>query len=413
MAKRVRKAAKRAPPRRTRAIPATKLSKLKASKPKTSKLKSRTPKPSKPKSGNSRSRMARLQSELRAAQDRQAASAEILRVIHQSPTDVQPVFEAIVQAAVRLLSCDFAHFLRCHNASFSLVAVAGPQGLLQAIESAAPIPIDPAANFPSRAIVDRKDLYLPDWSAIDLPASERRMQEIRGINSSLFLPLLREEECVGLLALGSKRANNFGESEIALAESFRDQALIAIENVRLFNETKEALAHQTATSEVLRAIGSSMADTQPVFDSILDSVERLFDIRQCSVILAPGDGMLHLVARRGIGTEAVVRLFPAPVAQSRARDVIGTGRQTYVSSAANAAESPLSRRVAEAMGDHSLVMTPMVWEGRSIGMISVARAPNTVFSDKELTLLRTFADQAVIAIQNARLFNETREALER
>ena len=134
MAKRVRKAAKRAPPRRTRAIPATKLSKLKASKPKTSKLKSRTPKPSKPKSGNSRSRMARLQSELRAAQDRQAASAEILRVIHQSPTDVQPVFEAIVQAAVRLLSCDFAHFLRCHNASFSLVAVAGPQGLLQAIE---------------------------------------------------------------------------------------------------------------------------------------------------------------------------------------------------------------------------------------------------------------------------------------
>ena len=218
MAKRVRKAAKRAPPRRTRAIPATKLSNLKASKPKTSKLKSRAPKPSKPKSGNSRSRMARLQSELRAAQDRQAASAEILRVIHQSPTDVQPVFEAIVQAAVRLLSCDFAHFLRCHNASFSLVAVAGPQGLLEAIKSAAPIPIDPAANFPSRAIVDRKDLYLPDWSAIDLPASERRMQEIRGINSSLFLPLLREEECVGLLALGSKRANNFGESEIALAE---------------------------------------------------------------------------------------------------------------------------------------------------------------------------------------------------
>ena len=160
MAKRVRKAAKRAPPRRTRAIPTTKLSKLQGCRSPTAKLKSRTPKASKSKSAKSKSRDgAAAEVSYRAAQDRQAASAEILRVIHQSPTDVQPVFEAIVQAAVRLLSCDFAHFLRCATMrAFRWSLSPGRRDCLRLIKSAAPIPIDPAANFPSRAIVDRKDL---------------------------------------------------------------------------------------------------------------------------------------------------------------------------------------------------------------------------------------------------------------
>ena len=110
------------------------------------------------------------------------------------------------------------------------------------------------ANFPSRAIVEKKVIHFPDWSLIDLPDHERRVQAELGVRSSLFLPLLRGDECIGVLALVSSLANNFGAREIAQAEAFRDQALIAIENARLFNETQEALERQTATSEILRVI---------------------------------------------------------------------------------------------------------------------------------------------------------------
>jgi len=184
---------------------------------------------------------ARLFNETKEALERQTATSEILRVISQSPTDVQPVFDAIVQTAVRLIRCDIAFVLRCDGATFSPAAAAGPDGPLPDL-GPSHLPIDPGANFPSRAIVGKKNVHLPDWSLIDLPEHERQIQALIGVNSALFLPLLREAECIGVLALAGKQANIFGESEIALAESFRDQALIAIENVRLFNETREALA---------------------------------------------------------------------------------------------------------------------------------------------------------------------------
>ena len=175
-----------------------------------------------------------LRDELSIARERQSASGEILRVISKSPTDMQPVFDAIVLASVRLLGCDRAFFLRCDGTTYSRVAMATPEGLLAAPGNE---PIDPNANFPSRAIVEKKTLHLPDWSLVDLPEHERFIHESFGVNSALYLPLLREAECIGLLVLAGKQAGMFGESEIALAESFRDQALIAIENVRLFNET--------------------------------------------------------------------------------------------------------------------------------------------------------------------------------
>src|SRR5207244_6578486 len=114
-------------------------------------------------------------------------------------------------------------------------------------------------------------------SLIDLPEHERHIHETVGVNSALYLPLLREGECIGLLTLGGNQANVFGESEIALAESFRDQALIAIENARLFNETQEALEQQTATADILKVIASSPSDVQPVFDAVAERSKRLVE----------------------------------------------------------------------------------------------------------------------------------------
>jgi two-component system, NtrC family, sensor kinase len=221
----------------------------------------------------------RLFNETKEALERQTATSDILCVISQSPTDVQPVFDAIVLTAARLFRCDRSVLIRCDTSSFWQVAIARQKGLLRIVD-AGKDPIDPASNFPSRAIVEKKTLHLPDWSLIDVPEYERRIQERYGINSALYLPLVREGECIGLLALAGRRAGMFGESEIVLAESFRDQALIAIENTRLFNETKEALERQTATADILKVIASSPSDVQPVFEAIVGSAKRLLGGRR-------------------------------------------------------------------------------------------------------------------------------------
>ncbi len=227
----------------------------------------------------------RLFNETKEALARQTATSDILRVISQSPTDVQPVFDAIVLAAVRLIRCDIAFFLRCDATTYTAVARATPEGLQASIRP--PEPIDPGANFPSRAIVAKETLHLPDWSLVELPEYERRIHEVFGVKSSLYLPLQHRGECIGLLALAGKRANIFGESEIALAESFRDQAVIAIENTQLFKEVKartedlsESLQQQTATADVLKVISRSAFDLPTVLQTLVESAARTLRRRQ-------------------------------------------------------------------------------------------------------------------------------------
>src|SRR5229473_8699590 len=357
---------------------------------------------------------ARLFNETQEALARQTATAEILRVISQSPTDVRPVFDAIVLTAVRLIGCDLGFVLRCDGTTYSPAAAATPERPMADL-GPANLPIDPSINFPSRAIVDKKMLHLPDWSVIDLPEHERNIRNMFGVNSALYLPLLRGEECIGLLALAGKQANIFGESEIALAESFRDQALIAIENTRLFNETKEALEQQKASADILSVISNSVADTQPVFDEILRSVGHLFGGEQRVIFLAGEDGLLHIGAIHGPGAELARAQFPAPLEGTASEVAIRERRLVSSADIFNDPDIPLaarerSRRFGQ---NYSMAIAPMLWENRAIGSILVARTSMVPFSEKECAMLRTFADQAVIAIQNARLFNETQQALER
>ena len=355
--------------------------------------------------------MARLETELRIARDRQTATSEILRVISQSPTDVQPVFDAIVLAAVRLLGCDSAFILLCDATTVWPVAEAGPEGPRQI--GVGPAPIDPDATFPSRAIIIRKNLHVPDWSAIELPEYERRVRELRGFNSAFYLPLLRDGECIGLLGFASNRTNSFGDSHIALAESFRDQALIAIVNTRQFNETKEALERQTATAEILKVIASSPSDVQPVFEAIAARSKRLVNALSTTVF-GIVDGMMHLTAFTPINPEADATLratFPAPLADFSWGESIRRGEIYRVTDAES--ESEGLRDLARKRGWRSCLCVPLLRDGKPIGMIGPTRAEPGPFADHDVQLLQTFADQAVIAIENVRLFNETTEALER
>ena len=357
---------------------------------------------------------ARLFSETGEALARQTATAEILRVISQSPTDARPVFESIVVTAARLLRCDMAFVLLREGDAYVHTAGATPEGPMADLAPER-IPIDPSANFPSRAFLAKTMLHLPDWSQIDLPEHERRIHEMFGVNSVLYLPLLRGDECIGLLAVGGRRANIFGPSEIAQAESFRDQALIAMENARLFNETQEALERQTATAEVLKVIASSPSDVQPVFDAIATSANRLLGGFSTTVIRFVGDA-LHLVAftpTNAVADEALQAAFPRPIADFPPFVLVRDGEtQQFVDTEAELGVPPVIRELARLRGYRSMLFTPLMSKGAAIGMISVTRRDPGAFAADDVKLLRTFADQAVIAIQNARLFNETQEALE-
>jgi two-component system NtrC family sensor kinase len=363
---------------------------------------------------------ARLFNETKEALERQTATSEILRVISQSPADVQPVFDAIVQTAVRLIRCDIAFVLRCDGATFSPAAAAGPDGPLPDL-GPSHLPIDPGANFPSRAIVGKKNVHLPDWSLIDLPEHERQMQALIGVNSALFLPLLREAECIGVLALAGKQANIFGESEIALAESFRDQASIAIENVRLFKDVQaktadlqESLQQQTATADVLKVISRSAFDLKSVLTTLTESAKSLCGASLGIICLRDGE-VMRLRAESGC-TQAFVDFMEAnPIRPGRATitgRVFMDAKPVHVADVQHDPEYNFGQ--APTIGAYRAVLAvPLMRDGAVEGVLLLGRPKPGPFSQRQIDLVQTFADQAVIAIENARLFNETKEALER
>jgi GAF domain-containing protein len=361
---------------------------------------------------------AQLAAELRTALARQRATSDILRVISGSPTDVQPVFDAIVLTAARLLRCDRAFIQRCDSATFWTVASAGPKGRLPITQSTK-APLDPDANFPSRAIVAKKTLHLPDWSAIELPEFERHIRELHGTNSALYMPLMREEECIGLLAIIGKRANMFGNSEIALAESFRDQAVIAIENTRLFNETREALEQQTATAEVLQVINASPGVLAPVFDAIVDKAVRLCDADGGALWLVEGDVARATGGRGGNMPEPFYEYIAhqsIPVEY-----LLGHNAQDrpFIHTADLKELKPYQDGVPFFVANvdlgrvRTVLTVPLTEGGTIVGVFTLVRWEVRLFTDKQIALVQSFAAQAQIAMKNANLINETKDALER
>ncbi|MBK9245385.1 MAG: GAF domain-containing protein [Burkholderiales bacterium] len=355
---------------------------------------------------------ARLFRETKEALASQTASAEILRVMSRSLTDVRPVFEAIVANAVKLLVCDSAFVMRRDGSTYSVVAAATPDGPLTDLP--ADLPIDPRLNFPSRVMVEKKMLHLPDWSAIELPEFQREIGERFGIKAALLLPMLRDDESVGLLSFTNRQPGAFTDREIALAESFRDQALIAIENVRLFNETREALERQTASAEILSVISSSVADAAPVFEKILESCGKLFSSAEHGILLIDDiSGRVRIAAHHGTARDRVTEIVASGLADGLVQIDAIRRRQPlhFVNALADEARGPVGR-VAKALGigPYSQMVAPMLWQDHPVGWLYAIRQPATGFSDAEIQLLKAFADQAVIAIQNARMFRETQAA---
>ena len=234
-----------------------------------------------------------------------------------------------------------------------------------------------------------------------------------GYRSHLAVPMSRDGNAVGAITVAGEYTAAFTDRHVSLLKAFADQAVIAIENVRLFNETQEALEQQEASSDILRVISSSVADARPAFDKILDSCKHLFGSDETAVLLLDGEDTITLGAYVGKQHDAVAASFPAPLEKSPAGRAIRERRVAHYTDVVNDPQLTRTvRRVAQLAGYKSMAYAPMLSHGRGIGAIGVSRSKG-LFSGKELELLQTFADQAVIAIENARLFNETQEALER
>ena len=391
----------------------------KSGSPKASKSAPRNPEPSaaRKQKRSVASELAGLKRQLKAARlqtkealERQAATSEVLKLIASSPSDVQPVFEAIAESAKRLLGGTGGLVTRVVDDELRVVGVAaGTRAATKAILALFPAPLSSSSNSHSRAAASGRPIIRSDIPNSDLPPDVKAAAAAFGFRSLIVVPMLRGDKAIGTIGVSRTEAGEFSASDVELLKTFADQAAIAIENTRLFNETKEALERQTATAEVLQVISSSISSATPVFERILESTERLITCDNVTIFLAMPDEQLHLAAFRGPGADAVRRLYPRPLAQTTAPTVLAARRQIVYEDAANHPDVSESLREAartNARGTFSVVQTPLMWEGNAIGMLNVSRNPDMKFKERELSLLRTFADQAVIAIKNARLFDE-------
>jgi GAF domain-containing protein len=226
-------------------------------------------------------------------------------------------------------------------------------------------------------------------------------------------------EAIGTVSIRRTEVRPFTDRQVELLETFAEQVVLAIENVRLFNETQEALEQQTATADILRAISGSPTDVQPVFDTILDNATRLCEAEHGAIFLFDGEAY-HAAAFRGAASALVehhrrapIRPGPHTALAQLLRELRPVHIEDMRADAAFAEGDPLRRAVVELEGMRTLLVVPLLKEGRLVGAIGVHRREVRPFTNRQIGLLQTFAAQAVIAIENVRLFNETKEALAR
>ena len=361
----------------------------------------------------------RLFNQTKEALEQQTAISEILRVTSGSPTDVQPVLQVVAERAALLCEAQFAQVVLVEDNTLNIAAthslVEGATGDLEdPVHMTGPFPLKPT-YITGRVALEARTIHYPDVTEVierefpDAVENQRRY----GFRAVLGVPLTRERGVYGVLYVWRREARAFTPDQVVLLETFARQAAIAIDNVRLFNETREALDQQRASGEVLSAISSSISDTKPVFDVILASCQRLFAGHTVGVTMISDDGMLDVIADAGHGVDELKKLFPVRVDRTTASGIAILERRIVAFPDVESSDMPeTSRAGCLAMGTLSMVFAPMLSEGRAVGTLWVGRPFKGPFSDKQLALLRTFAEQAVIAIQNARLFNETKEALD-
>ena len=336
--------------------------------------------------------------------EQQTATSDVLRVISSSPTDIQPVLETIGERAEKL--CD-AEISVVSIVDGELIRLASIHGMTEAGVEAA------RRAFPmrrtdetvtARAIRTRSVCHVADVLS-DPQYQQKDTARVSGFRGCLGVPMVRDEQVVGAIFVARRQPGLFSDTQVQLLKTFADQAVIAIENVRLFKETKISLEQQTATADVLKIISRSTFDLRTVLQTLVESAARFCDADKASIIREK-DGVFYAAEAYGYSREFLDYMKNIPIKAERGSAsgrALVEGRVVHITDAAADPEYTLVE--ARRLGDYRTILcVPMLREGVPIGLLVLTRSEVQAFTDKQIELVTTFADQAAIAIENVRLF---------
>ena len=366
--------------------------------------------------------VALLARERDQALEQQTAASEVLRVIRASPGELELVFQAMLERAVRLCEAKFGNIYHWDGEALHILASHNtPPAFAEAVRRS---PYRPYPNSPiGRMVANRTVAHINDVTAEEVYLAQRdpiamSAVALGGIRTLLGVPLLNKGQMIGAFFLSRQEVRPFTEKQIALVQNFADQAVIAIENTRLLNELRqrttdltEALEQQTATSEVLQAISESLGELQPVFHTMLANAVQICDAKFGNLLLFE-DGAFRTVALHGAPQPYLEERQREPVIQPKPGsdlDQLVTTKQAVHVPDIREKGMASGSAIVELAGARTILTVPMVKESDLIGAIGIYRQEVRPFTNKQIELVKNFAAQAVIAIENARLLNELRQ----